>query len=300
MGGPAYDYKPNSNSRIKWPQYYDNVPLFYEWTRDWVKEMRLDDSGKLLKINPVLPSFTFDNPMDIEFGEDGALYTLEYGTGYFVTLPEAQLARIDYVRGNRTPIVKVSADPTDSPTAPLEVHFSSDGTNDPDGDRLTFQWDFDADGTFDSTERNPTHVFEDEGVYNATLKVTDRTGRSASAEVQIVVGNQRPTIEFIKPVAGQPFHFGDTVQVEVKVTDDQEVDCTKVQLSYILGHDTHGHPISSTTGCTGQFVTSAGGHDPATQNLRAVFAASYTDPGTGADGEGALTGNAEIALTPTP
>ena len=150
------------------------------------------------------------------------------------------------------------------------------------------------------TERNPTHTFEEEGVYNATLKVTDRTGRSASAEVQIIVGNERPTIEFVKPVAGQPFHFGDTVQVEVTVTDDQEVDCTKVQLSYILGHDTHGHPISSTTGCTGQFVTSAGGHDPATQNLRAVFAASYTDPGTGADGEGALTGNAEIALTPTP
>ena len=91
------------------------MPLFYEWTRDYVKEMRLDDSGNLLKINPVLPSFTFDNPMDIEFGEDGALYTLEYGTGYFVTLPEAQLARIDYVRGNRTPVVKVAADPTESP-----------------------------------------------------------------------------------------------------------------------------------------------------------------------------------------
>ena len=85
MGGPAYNYKPNSSSRIKWPQYYDGVPLFYEWTRDYIKEMRLDESGKLLKINPVLPSFTFDNPMDIEFGEDGALYTLEYGTGYFVT-----------------------------------------------------------------------------------------------------------------------------------------------------------------------------------------------------------------------
>ena len=134
------------------------MPLFYEWTRDWIKEMRLDESGKLLKINPVLPSFTFDNPMDIEFGEDGALYTLEYGTGFFVTLPEAQLARIDYVRGNRTPVVKVDADPTDSPTAPLTVEFSSDGTNDPDGDRLTYQWDFDADGTFDSTERNPTHT----------------------------------------------------------------------------------------------------------------------------------------------
>ena len=84
------------------------------------------------------------------------------------------------------------------------------------------------------------------------------------------------------------------------MTDDQEVDCTKVQLSYILGHDTHGHPISSTTGCTGQFVTTAGGHDPATQNLRAVFAASYTDAGPEGDGEGALTGNAEITLTPNP
>ena len=84
MGGPAYDYAKNSSSRIKWPEYYDGVPLFYEWTRDYIKEMRLDESGSLLKINPVLPTFTFDNPMDIEFGEDGALYTLEYGTGFFV------------------------------------------------------------------------------------------------------------------------------------------------------------------------------------------------------------------------
>jgi cytochrome c len=300
MGGPAYHYNKSSNSRIKWPQYYDGVPLFYEWTRDYIKEMRLDDSGNLLKINPVLPSFTFDNPMDIEFGDDGALYTLEYGTGFFVTLPEAQLARVDYVRGNRTPTVKVSADKTDSPTAPLTVQFSSAGTSDPDGDRLTYQWDFDANGTFDSTEANPSHTYDANGIYNATLKVTDRTGRSASAEVLIVVGNARPVIEFVKPVPGQAFQFGQTVDVEVKVTDDQPVDCTRVQLSYLLGHDTHSHPISNSTGCTGQFVTTAGGHDPATQNLRAVFGATYEDLGPNGDGEGALSGSAEITLTPTP
>ena len=165
--------------------------------------MRLDESGKLLKINSVLPSFTLDNPMDIEFGEDGALYTLEYGTGYFVTLPEAQLARIDYVRGNRTPVVKAAADPKDSPTAPLTVKFSSAGTSDPDGDRLTYQWDFDADGTFDSTEANPTHTFDANGVYNATLKVTDRTGRSASAEV---AGRrrQRAADDRVRPAGARP------------------------------------------------------------------------------------------------
>jgi cytochrome c len=195
--------------------------------------------------------------------------------------------------------VKVAADPADGPAAPLTVKFSSAGTNDPDGDSLTYQWDFDADGTFDSTDANPTYTFTKNGVYNSTLKVTDRTGRSASAEVQVIVGNARPTIEFAKPVAGQTFHFGDTVQVEVKVTDDQPVDCNKVQLSYIVGHQTHGHPISSSTGCTSQFVTTyPSGHDPS--EIRAVFAASYTDAGTGPDGEGALTGNAEIALTQTP
>jgi cytochrome c len=299
MAGPAYQYDARSTSRIRWPEYYDNVPILYEWTRDWVGEMRLDESGKLLKINRLLPSFTFDNPIDIEFGEDGAMYVLEYGTGYFVTLPEAQLARVDYTRGNRTPIPKVSADPTDSPTAPLEVEFSSDGTSDPDGDRLTYQWDFDADGTFDSTEPNPTYTYEETGVYNATLKVTDRTGRSASAEVEIIVGNQRPVVEFVRPTADTPFHFGDTVQFEVKVTDDQPVDCSRVQVSYILGHDTHGHPITSTTGCTGQITTSAPGHGSG-DNLRGVFAATYQDQGPDGDGEGALSGNDEVVLTPGP
>ena len=52
----------------------------------------------------MLPSIVFDNPMDMEFGPDGALYVLEYGDGYFAENPEAQLARIDFIRGNRTPI----------------------------------------------------------------------------------------------------------------------------------------------------------------------------------------------------
>jgi hypothetical protein len=30
MGGPAYDFDRRNPSRIKWPQQYDGVPLFYE------------------------------------------------------------------------------------------------------------------------------------------------------------------------------------------------------------------------------------------------------------------------------
>ena len=44
-----------------------------------------------------------------------------------------------------------------------------------------------------------------------------------------------------------------TVTYEVKVTDDTPVDCTKVTVAYVLGHEPHGHPQSSTAGCTGTF-----------------------------------------------
>ena len=77
----------------------------------------------------------------------------------------------------------------------LTVAFSSAGTNDADGDRLAYAWDFDADGTVDSTAANPTHTYTANGVFNATLRVTDRTGRSASAYVRILVGNQQPVVQ---------------------------------------------------------------------------------------------------------
>ena len=46
-----------------------------------------------------------------------------------------------------------------------------------------------------------------------------------------------------------------TVTYKVKVTDDTPVDCTKVTVAYVLGHETHGHPQSSTAGCTGSITT---------------------------------------------
>ena len=107
MGGPAYDYDRRNDSRTKWPADFDGKPLFYEWTRDYVKAFHLDRRRtRSPQIDPVLPSIVFDNPMDLEFGPDGALYVLEYGDGFFAENPEAQLARIDFVRGNRTPIAE--------------------------------------------------------------------------------------------------------------------------------------------------------------------------------------------------
>lgn len=306
MAGPAYHFDPetlDSPHPVAWPRYYDGVPLFYEWTRDYVKAMHLDANGDVSSIEDVVSSIVTDNPMDLEFGPDGALYILEYGDGFFAENPDAQLARIDFIGagGNHTPVPKVSADPTNG-SAPLTVQFSSEGTSDAEGDRLRYAWDFDSDGTVDSRAKNPTHTYKENGVYRATLTVTDfggkHRGRSASADVDVVVGNKAPVVAFVTPVAGQPFSFGDTVAFEVAVTDDQAVDCSKVQVTYVLGHDAHGHPQTTASGCTGTIETTVPtGHDPEADDLSAVFVASYTDAGAGDLPQ--LTGTDEVVLKPT-
>ena len=303
MAGPAYQYdarntKGNPKLRTAWPEYYDNVPLFGEWTRDYIKAF-FTEGGDLTRIEDVLATFDFDNPIDIEFGPDGSLYVLEYGDGFFgKNLPGAELARIDYIgaSGNRTPSVTANASVTEGPP-PLTVSFTG-VVSDPDGDRLRYAWDFDADGKVDSRQLNPTHTFTEEGIYRATLKVTDQTGRSSSDYVEIIVG-QRPVVQFVTPTAGDAFTFGQAVQYEVQVTDDQPVDCNRVQVTYILGHDTHGHPQTTAFGCTGTIQTTVpSGHNPATDDLNGVFVASYTDEGSG--NLPPLTGSDEVVLEPTP
>jgi PKD repeat protein len=45
---------------------------------------------------------------------------------------------------------------------------------------LTYEWDFDDDGTVDSMEQNPTYVYSATGTYTITLKVTDSAGNIAT------------------------------------------------------------------------------------------------------------------------
>jgi subtilisin len=71
------------------------------------------------------------------------------------------------------------------------VCFSVSGTFDPDDNLLTHAWDFGDGETGEG--RNPIHVYQQPGVYNATLTVTDQDGRTGRdiAEVRIEAGVNR-------------------------------------------------------------------------------------------------------------
>jgi PKD repeat protein/glucose/arabinose dehydrogenase len=88
---------------------------------------------------------------------------------------------------NQAPVIdSLNADP-DEGLAPLEVDFSADAS-DPDGDELTYSWDFDGDGTEDSTDEAPTHIYTLPGDYEAELTVSDGE-LEASDTVPVAVGD---------------------------------------------------------------------------------------------------------------
>lgn len=296
MGGVVYHYDADLESETKWPAYYDGRPLLYEWDRAWIKEADVDADGKLHSISPMLEWMDLRRPMDLEFGPDGSLYVLDYGGGYFGGDADSAVYRIDYVNGSRSPrpVIKTSA--TDGP-APLEVEFDATGSTHPDELALTYAWDFDGDGETDSTDVTATHTYAEKGVYSAKLTVTDSADKEAFATATITVGNTSPTVTLELPGNGSFFEFGDQVPFKVTVTDPEDgeaIDCERVTVEYILGHDNHGHPLSSETGCEGTLTTVADEGHGLDANIFGVVNAKYTDGG--GDGVPALTGDDEAKL----
>ncbi|MFG6200646.1 ThuA domain-containing protein [Nonomuraea sp. JJY05] len=285
MGGPAYRYDPGLQSEVKFPQELDNMVFLGEFGRRWIKAVSLADNHIL--------NFPWSGTqvMDLAFGPDGALYVLDYGTGYFSGDANSALYRIEYIKGrDRSPTAKASADKT-SGQPPLTVAFSSEGSSDPDGQALTYAWDFGDGGT--STQANPTHTYTARGEFQATLTVKDPAGNSGTSSMPITVGNTAPTIAFQTPREGQLFDWGETVPFKVTVTDPEDgtIDCAAVKVTYILGHDSHGHAITSKNGCEGTLTIPKDGEHDSAANIFAVFNASYTD-------KDKLTGSKEHILQP--
>ncbi|WP_431934014.1 carbohydrate-binding protein [Nonomuraea jabiensis] len=284
MGGDVYRYDASSTSSVKFPQSLDGRYFAMEFGRQWIKAIEVKGDGT----PGVIEDFPWDGTqiIDSEFGPDGALYVLDYGTG-----GNQALYRIEYLGGaNRNPVAKAAADKT-SGKAPLTVAFSSAGSSDPEGGALTYSWDF-GDGAT-STQANPSHTYSANGTFRPTLTVRDPQGLTGTASLVITVGNTAPTVTLTTPADGQLFSYGQTVPFKITVTDPEDgtVDCAGVKVTYLVGHDSHTHAITSRNGCEGSITIPVDGEHDAAANLYGVFDAEYTD-------KGGLTGHSLRTLQP--
>ncbi|MFN7795171.1 MAG: PQQ-dependent sugar dehydrogenase [Planctomycetota bacterium] len=223
--GPTYYYDGDSKSQTKFPAGMDKTVFIYEWSRNWIVAVKLDQDSNIAKMERFMPNEKFIRPIDLQFDKNGSLLVIEYGETWGVN-PDAKLVRVDYQAGNRTPQARI-AEGQFAGKEPLKLAFSAEASSDKDKDPLSFTWTKvnsadSADRVVIGTGVQIEHTFEKPGVYNVEVKVLDPQGASTTAVVPVIVGNSVPTIEFVSPKDGDFFDAGQKVNYQVTVTDQED------------------------------------------------------------------------------
>jgi glucose/arabinose dehydrogenase len=302
IGGGLYHYDSTLSSSEKFPAYYDKTLFIMDWTRNWIKEVKLDANGNVLKINPFMPGRSWLRPMDMKFGPDGSMYILEWDLAWGgAANPNSRILKIDYSPSGRSPIAVIDADKSNGPVS-LTINFDGSASFDPDGTAISYSWDF-GDGSGTSTAVNPSYTYTTAGVYTVVLTVTNAGLKSGTAVLQVTAGNSEPVVTIVKPVNGGFFDWDDFIQFEVQVTDVEDgstvngtINCNQLTNQVLVGHDSHGHPSSQYQSCGGSFQAGAAGHVTTEDELFYLFQSNYTDQG--ATGTGTLTASQIHRLNP--
>ncbi|MEZ5337905.1 MAG: PKD domain-containing protein [bacterium] len=91
------------------------------------------------------------------------------------------------------PQAVASVDRRDGP-GPYILQFDASGSSDPDGEILLYEWDFDGDGSFDSSSSMPSasHHYTTRGTFNPLLRVTDDGGNTGVDSLALTLPSAWP------------------------------------------------------------------------------------------------------------
>lgn len=126
------------------------------------------------------------------------------------------------------------------------MSFSAAQSTDPDGDVMTYEWDF-GDNNI-GTGVTTSHVYAHVGEYVVTLSVTDETGQKQQAFEKVVVGTP-PSAVITSPKEGEEFYVGQIFQLSGKAYDSQglQLDDSKLSWEVRQHHADHFHPFLDPT-----------------------------------------------------
>jgi glucose/arabinose dehydrogenase/PKD repeat protein len=224
-----------------WPSGYDDRYLFADL-----------GCGKIYQLDPLgggaFSATEFATgitaPISAGFGPYGASQAL-----YYITWTTThQVRRIAYVgSANRSPIARIATDHAFG-NLPLTVNFDGTGSSDPDGDSLSYDWNF-GDGSPHATSATPSHTYTTAGTYTATLSVSDGRGGQNSASVRIDAGNNPPAVTINSPTVTQRFNVGEQITLHATATDPEDGALAANALSWevVKHHAAHIHPFLSPT-----------------------------------------------------
>lgn len=193
MSGPTYHYdRADTTSGVAWPRYWDDKWLLGDESNSTNRvAVTVDPAGVPAQAPPpfaeslraILPAGNGDTRlaswMDAKFGQDGALYLLDYGNGFFSLDPQQKLLKVSYTGGPATPVPAASSVAVQNKPLTYAFDGSSSGG-------VSHRWDF-GDGT-GSTEADPRHTYARTGNYTAKHTVTYADGETSTVTTAVSVG----------------------------------------------------------------------------------------------------------------
>jgi glucose/arabinose dehydrogenase len=274
MTNPTYTYDHNGRDACviggfvyrgtQFPAEYQGTFIFGDYSQYWLRRLTLDGNGNSTGLVNFIPA---DGSVDhhelgeivaITMGPDGSLYYVDNGP--FQVNDAGSIRRVKNTNANQPPTAVASANVTQGDNAPLTVSFSSAGSGDPEGQPVTYSWNF-GDGTT-STQANPNHTYNQRGRYRVRVTISDGTNSTPSNTVTITVG-RAPQPSIAAPLNNATFRAGDTVNFSGSATDFEDGAIGDGGLSWkvVFHHLGHIHPfIDNVAGHSGSFVVPTTGH----------------------------------------
>lgn len=159
--------------------------------------------------------------IDMTVGPGGDLYYVKlYGSSEAGTIH-----RISY--DSDAPVAHLTADPLFGEDEPLEVHLDASGSTDPQGGALTYAWDLDEDGVFETNggaNAKLTAMLEDDdgGGLTVAVRLTDSTAKTGIDRVTIFPGDTPPQPQIDKPTAALTWGVGQEIDFEGSAADAED------------------------------------------------------------------------------
>ena len=267
---------------IGWPEKYENAMMYLDFVFDKLYLLEEDIDGACRECDIPIPEYFnstfFDllekdlgKPVQLLFGPYKDTQALYYTTRY----GSPNIRRIWYDGGNndeddkffnndidddakphRQPIATATADKLLASIG-TDIQFDGSESLDPDGGDLTYYWSFgdgnseddEDDDESSSTESNPSHAYNEPGVYTVNLLVTDPGGISDTVQILVSIGTPPPEPIIESPEVGATFAVGDVFILKGMTGDDNDDDGDLLEWEVRKHHKDHFHPfLDHTTG----------------------------------------------------
>jgi len=231
-----------------YPPTYQGSLFFSDFARScvWRLGKKPDGTPDPSTILPFVQAAA--SPVALVTGPDGDLFYVDYGI--VEGTPTAQAGAVHRITyQDPAPLAAIDVN-TDHGRLSQKYVFSAAKTKDPFNRALTYTWDLDGNGSFETSTGATATVSKTYGArvnVLVSVKATNTLGRSDVASLTVYPGDRAPKFTKVTPTSSLTWKVGQRVRFKAKATDrDQHLASSAYTWALSIRHcpkRCHTHPI---------------------------------------------------------